>query len=85
MSSATTLPLRFTTYILTNTNTYVANTTTKKGTQFQTQIPIDIHRFIGLQLRMTMRMRKYAVHAEYAHIREYAVEDENLLHIYIHI
>ena len=33
---------------------------------------------------MAMRMREYAVHADYAHIREYADADENLIHI-IHI
>ena len=31
-----------------------------------------------------MRMREYAVHADYAHICEYADADENLIHI-IHI
>ena len=30
---------------------------------------------------MAMRMRKYAVHADYAHICEYADVDENLIHI----
>ena len=30
---------------------------------------------------MAMRMREYAVHADYAHIREYADADENLIHI----
>ena len=29
-------------------------------------------------------LREYAVHADYAHIREYADADENLIHI-IHI
>ena len=29
-------------------------------------------------------MREYAVHADYAHIREYVDADENLIHI-IHI
>ena len=33
---------------------------------------------------MAMRMRKYAVHADYAHMREYADAGENLIHI-IHI
>ena len=31
---------------------------------------------------MAMRMREYAVHVDYAHIREYADADENLI---IHI
>ena len=30
---------------------------------------------------MAMQMRKYAVHADYAHIREYADAAENLIHI----
>ena len=38
----------------------------------------------GHLLGMPMRMREYAVHADYAHIREYADADENLIHI-IHI
>ena len=38
----------------------------------------------GLQLGMAMRMREYAVHADYAHIREYADVVENLIYI-IHI
>ena len=31
-----------------------------------------------------MRMQEYAVHADYAHIRDYADADENIIHI-IHI
>ena len=30
---------------------------------------------------MAMRMREYAVHADYAHICKYADADENLIHI----
>ena len=37
--------------------------------------------FIGLKLGMAMRMRKYAVHAEYVHICKYAEAGENLIHI----
>ena len=37
-----------------------------------------------LVLGMARRMREYAVHADYAHICEYANADENLIHI-IHI
>ena len=33
------------------------------------------------ELGMAMRMRKYAVHADYAHIPEYADADENLINI----
>ena len=33
---------------------------------------------------MAIRMREYAVHADFAHIRKYADADENLIHI-IHI
>ena len=32
---------------------------------------------IVFQLGMAMRMREYAVHADYAHMREYADADEN--------
>ena len=41
---------------------------------------------IACTLGMAMRMQKYAVHADYAHMREYADADagENLIHI-IHI
>ena len=35
-------------------------------------------------LGMAMQMREYVVHADYAHVREYANADENLIHI-IHI
>ena len=33
---------------------------------------------------MAMRLREYAVHADDAHMREYADADENLIHIYPH-
>ena len=42
-------------------------------------IKIKPVQLIWLTYGMAMRMRKYAVHADYAHIREYA--DENLIHI----
>ena len=32
-------------------------------------------------MAMAMRLREYAVHADYAHIREYADADKNLIHI----
>ena len=32
-------------------------------------------------LGMAMRMRESAVHADYAHIREYADADDNLIHV----
>ena len=35
-------------------------------------------------LGMAMRMREYAVYADYAHIRKYVDADENLIHT-IHI
>ena len=35
-------------------------------------------------LGIFMRMREYAIHADYAHIRKDAEADENLIHI-IHI
>ena len=33
---------------------------------------------------MAMRLREYALHADDAHMREYADADENLIHIYPH-
>ena len=33
---------------------------------------------------MAMRMQEYAVHADYAHVREYADAEENLIYI-IHV
>ena len=49
------------------------------------KIKIKPVQLIWLTYGMAMRMQKYAVHADYAHIREYA--DENLIHIphYPHI
>ena len=35
----------------------------------------------GCLLGMATRMREFAVHADQAHIREYADADENLIHI----
>ena len=35
----------------------------------------------GKPLEMATQMREYAVHADYAHICEYAGADENIIHI----
>ena len=35
----------------------------------------------ALELEMAMRMREYAVHADYAHNREYADAAENLIYM----
>ena len=48
------------------------------------KIKIKPVQLIWLTYGMAMRMQKYAVHADYAHIREYADVVENLIYI-IHI
>ena len=37
----------------------------------------------GFELGMAIQMREYAVHEDYAHIREYADADENLTYKYL--
>ena len=56
------------------------------GSRLQADPPGDVHIFCqpswGVStLGMAMRMREYAVHEDYAHIRGYADADENLIHI----
>ena len=54
---------------------------TEPGSNLSSRLSASLMR---LTVGKAMRMREYAVHADYAHICKYADEDENLIHI-IHI